>query len=75
MRYLANWADAQGTAPDHSHLQAVHNAPAAGNVFWHPTVEHGLPSGVEVEDIKQTSDEDFTPVDVDDAALNAYGPL
>lgn len=43
----------------------------AGNLFWHPGDEHGLPSGVEVDEFKQTVDEDMTPLDVDDAAFNA----
>lgn len=48
------------------------NAPMPGNLFWQAAHEHGLPAGVDMEEFKQTGDEDMTPLDVDDAAFNAY---
>lgn len=46
------------------------NAPFAGNLFWQAPEDHGLPGGVDAG-VKQPMDEDMTPLDVDDAALNA----
>lgn len=43
------------------------NAPFAGNLFWQAPEDHGLPD----VGVKQPIDEDMTPLDVDDAALNA----
>ena len=59
--------DAQAP-PDHSNPAAMHdNAPFAGNLFWQAPEDHGLPD----VGVKQPIDEDMTPLDVDDAALNA----
>lgn len=63
--------DTQGTSADPNNPTTMHSGPIAGNLFWHTADEHGLPSGVEVDEFKQTIEEDMTPLDVDDAAFNA----
>ncbi|RJE25265.1 hypothetical protein PHISCL_02415 [Aspergillus sclerotialis] len=64
--------DAPGTSTDTHNATAMQSGAIAGNLFWHTPDEHGLPSGIEVDELKQTMEEDMTPLDVDDAAFNAY---
>ena len=48
------------------------SAPKPGNLFW-PAAgnEEGLPSGMEIPEVPKHPEEDMTPLDVDDGALNA----
>ncbi|OJJ45461.1 hypothetical protein ASPZODRAFT_134114 [Penicilliopsis zonata CBS 506.65] len=49
-------------------------APKPGNLFWSPDNEGEIPQGaLDVADMaKQAIEDDMTPLDVDDGALNAY---
>jgi hypothetical protein len=47
-------------------------APKPGNLFW-STNEHEIPHGLDIPDVsKHGIEEDMTPLDVDEGALNAY---
>lgn len=51
------------------------SAPKPGNLFWPATGnEEGLPSGMEIPEVPKHPEEDMTPLDVDDGALNACVP-
>ncbi|GAQ42157.1 glucose-responsive transcription factor [Aspergillus tubingensis] len=50
-----------------------HTAPKSGNLFWSTGNETDLPAGLDIPEVpKQALDEDMTPLDVDEGALNAY---
>lgn len=46
------------------------SVPKAGNLFW--SGEHGLPDTLDVGEVKAVTEEDMTPLGVDDGAFNAY---
>lgn len=49
-----------------------HTAPKSGNLFWSTGNETDLPAGLDIPEVpKQALDEDMTPLDVDEGALNA----
>ncbi|GFF38495.1 uncharacterized transcriptional regulatory protein C320.03 [Aspergillus udagawae] len=48
-------------------------APKPGNLFWSTGNEHEIPHGLDIPDVsKHGIEEDMTPLDVDEGALNAY---
>ncbi|THC98882.1 hypothetical protein EYZ11_001660 [Aspergillus tanneri] len=49
------------------------SVPKPGNLFWSSSNENELPAGIEMTDMpKQAMEEDMTPLDVDEGAMNAY---
>lgn len=49
------------------------SGPKPGNLFWPVAAnEDGLPAGMDIPEVSKHPDEDLTPLDVDDGALNAY---
>ncbi|PKY03171.1 hypothetical protein P168DRAFT_305496 [Aspergillus campestris IBT 28561] len=69
-----NAFDAAETSPDPVNPAVTNDsAPKPGNLFWSTGNENGLPTGMEMPDVaKNTMDDDMTPMDVDEGALNAY---
>ena len=49
------------------------SGPKPGNLFW-PVAnnEDGLPTGMDMPEVSKHPEEDMTPMDIDDGALNAY---
>lgn len=49
------------------------SGPKPGNLFW-PVAnnEDGLPAGMDMPEVSKHPEEDMTPMEIDDGALNAY---
>ncbi|PYH89160.1 hypothetical protein BO71DRAFT_114049 [Aspergillus ellipticus CBS 707.79] len=69
-----NAFEAGESATDPCNPSVINNsAPKPGNLFWSTGNENDLPASLDIPEVpKQALDEDMTPLDVDEGALNAY---
>lgn len=73
---LPTWSCSQLTRIDTTETSTdpvlATSAPKPGNLFWPVSNEDGLPAGMDIPEVSKHPDEDMTPLDVDDGALNAF---
>lgn len=64
----------ESTADPYNSAVTNGGASKPGNLFWNPSGnEQDLPSGLEISDLpKHDGEEDMTPLNIDEGALNVY---